>query len=468
MMQTADKLALFGGAPAVQHIAPHPSILGEADVAAAADVIRGGVLSGYIGAPGDAFMGGPRVRAFEAQCAAHFGVKHALAVNSWTSGLVCAVGAIGIEPGDEVITTPWTMAATATAVLHWAGVPVFADIDRSTFNICPRSVEKLITPRTKAVIAVDIFGQSADMQALRSICTRHGIKLLSDCAQAPGALHHGQPAGTLADIGGFSLNYHKHIHCGEGGVLVTNDDRYAQRLALIRNHAEAVVHSDSPAELCNLLGHNFRLGEIEAAIAAVQLPQLAARVALRQQAAAALNAGLAGLPGLAPPAVLPGNTHAYYIYGLQLDTARLGLSRDRLLQALRAEGVPGIVGSYQNLHLLPLFRHRIAYGTQGFPWKGAPQGDSLVTYGPGLCPVAEDLHSRSFMGLALGQFAHGPQDVAQIVAAFKKVWMHRALLRDSTPAAVTTAAATAAAAAATAAATAKDGVPQRTSAALPA
>jgi len=426
-----NTLALFGGTPAITHLAPHPSLLGEDDVAAAAEVIRGGVLSGYIGAPGEAFMGGPRVRAFEAQCAAYFGVKHAIAVNSWTSGLVCAVGAIGIEPGDEVITTPWTMAATATAILHWAGVPVFADIDRATCNIDPASVERLITTRTRAVIAVDIFGQSADMAALRAICDRHGLKLLGDCAQAPGAFQHGKPAGTLADIGGYSLNYHKHIHCGEGGVLVTNDDRYAHRLAMIRNHAEAVVQSDDPVELANLLGHNFRLGEIEAAIAAVQLPLLAERVAMRQQAAAELHAGLAGLPGLTTPAVLPGNTHVYYIYSLQMDTARLGISRQQLLAALRAEGVPGLVGSYQNLHLLPLFRHRIAYGTGGFPWTGTAHGDSPVTYGPGLCPVAEDLHSRSFLGLAMGQFAHGPNEVAQIVAAFRKVWRQLDALRGA-------------------------------------
>ncbi len=434
-MNAESTLALFGGKPVITEPLPHPALLGEADVAAATEVIRGQVLSGYIGAPGEAFMGGPRVRAFERQCAEYFGVKHAIAVNSWTSGLVCAVGAIGIEPGDEVITTPWTMAATATAILHWAGIPVFADIDRASFNICPDSVERLITPRTKAVIAVDIFGQSADMVRLREICNRHGLKLLNDCAQAPGALHHGQMAGTLADIGGYSLNYHKHIHCGEGGVLVTNDDSYARRLQLIRNHAEAVVKSEDPTELCNLLGHNFRMGEIEAAIAGVQLTHLKERVAQRQQAAAALNAGLSDLPGLATPAVLPGNTHAYYIYGLQLDTTRLGVDRERIAQALRAEGVPGVVGSYQNLHLLPLFRHRIAYGTQGFPWKGAPGGDSSVTYGPGLCPVAEDLHSRSFLGLAMGQFGNDGQAVNLIVAAFQKVWSQLDTLRTAVPAA---------------------------------
>ena len=432
MPPSAPTLALFGGEPTITRALPPPPSMGQADIDAASAVIRSGVLSGYIGAPGEACMGGERVREFESRAAAYFGVEHAIAVNSWTSGLVCAVGAIGIEPGDEIITTPWTMAATATAILHWNGIPVFADIDRQTYNIDPACVERLITPRTKGILAVDIFGQSADMVALRAIAERHGLKLLGDTAQAPGARHFEHAAGTLADIGGYSLNYHKHIHCGEGGVLVTNDERYARRLALIRNHAEAVVQSDDPLELCNLLGFNFRLGEIEAAIACVQLGQLAPRVALRQQAALALNAGLTELPGLSTPFVAAGNSHVYYIYALQLDTARLGLTRAQILQALRAEGVPGLVGSYQNLHLLPLFRHKIAYGSQGFPWN-SPYCSHQGSYGPGLCPVAEDLHSRSFLGLALGQFAHGPDEVAQVVAAFRKVWGQLDTLRQALP-----------------------------------
>jgi perosamine synthetase len=256
--------------------------------------------------------------------------------------------------------------------------------------------------------------------------------LLGDTAQAPGTFHHGAHTGTLADIGGFSLNYHKHIHCGEGGVIVTNDDRLARRAALIRNHAEAVIDSDQPQELANLLGFNFRLGEIEAAIASVQLEHLDARVAARQRAAALLDAGLSDLPGLTTPAVLPGNTHAYYIYGLQVDPMRLGVERGAILDALRAEGVPGLVGSYQNLHLLPMFRHRIAYGSGGFPWRHAG-GDSPVRYGPGLCPVAEELHGRTFLGLALGQFSNAPDDIARVVRAFRKVWAHLPALRAAMP-----------------------------------
>lgn len=414
-------LAIHGGTPVISGPMAHFKSVGEDEVAAVSEVIRSGVLSAYIGAPGPGFMGGTQVRQFERQAAEYFGVKHAVAVNSWTSGLIAAVGAIGLEPGDEIITTPWTMAATATAILHWNGIPVFADIDPETFNICPKSVEKLITKRTKAIIAVDIFGQSADIPALRKLADQHGLKLLCDTAQAPGAKVGERFTGTFADIGGFSLNYHKHIHCGEGGVLVTNDDRLAERLCLIRNHAEAVIRSEDPAELCNMLGYNFRIGEIEAAIASVQLTKLAARVESRQRIAAELNAGLSSLPGLKVPKVVEGATHVYYVYGITIDVEALGVPRAPIVDALRAEGVPALMAGYQNLHLLPMFRHKIAYGTKGFPWN-SPYCTNDIQYGPGLCPVAEKLHSETFIGLNVCINELPPEDVLLIVAAFHKVW----------------------------------------------
>jgi len=416
-----DILAIHGGTPVISGPMTHFKSVGEDEVTVVSEVIRSGVLSAYIGAAGPGFMGGTQVRKFERQAAEYFGVKHAIGVNSWTSGLIAAVGAIGLEPGDEIITTPWTMAATATAILHWNGIPIFADIDSETFNICPKSVETLITKRTKAIFAVDIFGQSADIPALRELADRHGLKLLCDTAQAPGGKVGERFTGTFADIGGFSLNYHKHIHCGEGGVLVTNDDRLAERLCLIRNHAEAVIRSDDPAELCNMLGYNFRMGEIEAAIASVQLTKLAARVASRQRIAAELNAGLSSLPGLKVPKVVEGATHVYYVYGITLDVAALGVPRVRIVDALRAEGVPSLMAGYQNLHLLPLFRHKIAYGTKGFPWT-SPYCSSDIQYGPGLCPVAEKLHSETFIGLNVCMNELPPEDVSLIVAAFRKVW----------------------------------------------
>jgi perosamine synthetase len=418
---TDSKLALLGGSPVITAPLQGFHSIGEDEVAVASEVIRGGVLSAYIGAPGPGFMGGIQVRRFEKQAAEYFGVNHAIGVNSWTSGLIAAVGAIGIEPGDEIITTPWTMAATATAILHWNGIPIFADIEPDTFNICPSNVERLITKRTKAILSVDIFGQSSNIPALRALADRHGLKLLCDTAQAPGAKVGEYFSGTFADIGGFSLNYHKHIHCGEGGVLVTNDDRLAERLCLIRNHAEAVIRSDDANELSNMLGYNFRMGEIEAAIASVQLTKLAQRVESRQRIAAQLTEGLSGLRGIKVPKVVEGATHVYYVYGLTLDIDSLGVSRSRIIDALRAEGVPALMAGYQNLHLLPLFRNKIAYGTKGFPWN-SPYCTSDVQYVPGLCPTAEKLHNETFLGINICLNELPPADVALVVAAFNKVW----------------------------------------------
>ncbi len=427
-MILTDELALHGGTPVItESFAPFVAV-GDEEAEAVAHVVRTGVLSAYIGARGPGFMGGEQVQALELEAADYFCVKHAITVNSWTSGLIAAVGAIGIEPGDEIITTPWTMAATATAILHFNGIPVFADIDPVSFNIDPSKVEQLITPRTRAIMAVDIFGQSADMVALRAIANRHGLKLLSDTAQAPGAFSGTRHAGTLADIGGYSLNYHKHIHCGEGGILVTDDDRLAQRLRLLRNHAEAVIESEQPEDLCNMLGYNFRMGEMEAAIARLQLNKLAPRVASRQHAARRLDEALVELPGLTLPQTMPGNTHAYYVYGMTLDTDLIGISRRQLVAALRAEGVPGLMEGYQNLHLLPLFRNKIAYGTGGFPWHPAVNPGKHA-YGAGLCPIAERLHSQTFLGLSLCLCEFSDDDLARVAQAFHKVWSNLDALR---------------------------------------
>lgn len=424
-----NTLALHGGTPAIaRDLAPFKS-MGRDEEEAAARVVRSGVLSAYIGAPGEMFMGGTEIRAFEKKAAEYFGVKHALGVNSWTSGLIAEVGAIGVEPGDEIITTPWTMSATAMAILHWNAIPVFADIDRRSFNIDPNSVRKLITPRTKAIMAADIFGQTADVAALRAIADEHGLKLLGDTAQAPGARREGDYTGTSYDIGGFSLNYHKHIHCGEGGILVTDDDALAARLALIRNHAESVIKPTARDQLANMIGYNFRMGEIEAAIASVQLDKLEERVADRQRVAAELNAGLGGLAGITTPSVQNGATHVYYVYGMTLDIEALGVSRQSVFDALKAEGVPGLMPGYQTIHRLPIFTEQCAYGTGSFPWSLREAEGRRFAYGSGTCPVAEELNDKNFLGINLCMFQFPSEDVADVVGAFRKVWDNLDLLK---------------------------------------
>lgn len=422
------KLAIHGGPRAIEAPLKRYNPIGAEEADAARKVIDSGILSKFLGTWHEDFYGGPKVREFERACESFFGVAHAVTVNSCTSGLIAAVGAIGIEPGDEVIVSPWTMSASATSILHWNAIPVFADIEAETFNLDPKSVEANITPYTRAILAVDIFGQSAHIDALAAIASRHGLKLISDSAQAPGALYRGRYAGTLSHVGAYSLNYHKHIHTGEGGILVTDDAQLAERMRLIRNHAESVVGDKGETNLANMIGYNFRLGEIECAIGIEQLKKLQRLVATRQHAAGRLTRGLEGLAGLRTPVVRPNCSHVYYIYPMVLDTEALGVSRDRICQALVAEGVEGLGARYVNLHLLPMYQHKMAYGSKGFPWHSDICRRD-VDYRRGICPVAEELNDRSYLGYLMCLNDLGDEDVDLLVAAFRKVWGNMEALR---------------------------------------
>lgn len=414
------ELALFGGPKTIaQPFAKYNSI-GREEIEAGKAVLESGQLSGFYGSWDEKFFGGDKVREFEKDWTKFFGVKHAVTVNSNTSGLIAAVGAIGIDPGDEVIVSPWTMSASATAIVVWNAIPVFADIEDETFNLDPASIERNITPRTRAIMVTDIFGHAADMDAIMAIASKHKLKVIEDCAQAPAARYRGRYAGTIADIGVYSLNYHKHIHTGEGGVCVTNDATLAERLQLIRNHAEAVVAGKGVDDLSNMIGFNFRMTEIEAAIGIEQLKKLKILTAARTNQAARLDAGLANLRGLRTSIVKPGCSHVYYVYPLVYDDTQTGVPREQVVKALRAEGVPASVG-YLNLHLLPMYQQRIAHGRNGFPWS-APFYHGTVSYAKGICPVAEDLHDRRYIGMSMCLFDYTAQDIDLLIGAFRKVW----------------------------------------------
>lgn len=415
-----NTLAINGGEKIISYSSKHYNSIGVEELNAAKQVIESGVLSQFLGAWHTDFYGGPKVLEFEQAWKDYFGVQYAITMNSATSGLIAAVGAVGIEPGDEVIVSPWTMCATATAVLHWNAIPVFADIESKTFCLDPISVEKNITPYTKAILATDIFGHSANIEALRIIANKHQLKLISDSAQSPGAKYKESYAGTFADVAVYSLNYHKHIHTGEGGVVTTNDDGIAERLKLIRNHAEAVVGPMGYTNLANMIGYNFRLGEIECAIGIEQLKKLSGLVDSRRRLAKRLTAGLKNLKGIQLPVELAACTNVYYIYPMVLDTS-LRANREEVYQALIAEGVQGLGKGYQNIHLLPMYQKKIAYGSNGFPWN-SEFCKREVDYQRGICPVAESLHSDSFLGLALCAYDFSESDIDLIIEAFYKVW----------------------------------------------
>jgi perosamine synthetase len=415
-----SELAVFGGNKTIQYDFPLFNTIGKEEELAVQAVMQTGVLSRFLGAWDPDFFGGEKVQAFERAWEAHFRVKHAVSVNSNTSGLMAALGAIGLEPGDEVIVSPWTMSASATAILVWNAIPVFADIEPQTYNLDPKSIEKNISPRTKAIMVTDIFGHAADLDAIMAIAKRHKLKVIEDAAQAPGALYHGQYVGTVADIGVFSLNYHKHIHTGEGGMCVTNDPVLAERMQLIRNHAESVVEGKGVSDLSNMIGFNFRLGEIEAAIGLEQLKKLTRLVEERQQIAEKLKAGLKDLPGLQQPITQIDCSHVYYVFPMIYDQAVSGVHKDKVVRALQAEGVK--VGSrYCNIHLLPMYQKRIAYGSKGYPWV-TPSYTSEVSYKKGICPVAESLQADSYMGIGLCAFKYEDKDIDAVIKAFHKVW----------------------------------------------
>jgi len=418
------KLAINGGKPIREKPFPAYVTIRDEEKRAALEVLDSAVLSKYLGTWSPDFFGGPRVQKLEQEWAQYFGVKHAISVNSATSGLYAAAGAAGVGPGDEVIVSPYTMTASATAALIYGAIPVFADIDLDIFCLTPESIRQHITPYTKAIIAVDIFGHPADMVEIMQIAREHNLIVIEDAAQAPGAKYHGRYAGTLADIGVFSLNYHKTIHTGEGGVVVTDNDDLADRLQLIRNHGEVVVKNKGTPNIVNLIGFNYRMTEIDAAIASEQLKKLEKLVVPRIEAADYLSERLGVLPGITPPVVRQNVRHGYYLYVLRYNAAQTGIPRNRFVAALNAEGIPMVEGYVEPIYLEPVYQKRIAFGNDGFPFT-YPGYKGKVSYDLGICPVTERMHYEEVIYTNVCHAGITRMDLDDIVRAFHKVYDHR-------------------------------------------
>ncbi len=429
------ELAIAGGALTRSIAFPVRQTMGEAEKQAVMEVMESGQLSGFFGSPGPQWLGGPKVKEFERKWAEKYGFAHAISVNSWTTGLMTAVGAIGIEPGDEVIVSPYTMSASATAILFYGGIPVFADIDADTFNLNAESIARCLSPRTRAIMVVHLFGQAADMDPIMALARQHGLKVIEDAAQAPGVHYKGRPVGSIGDIGGFSLNYHKHIHTGEGGMLVTDDAQLALRCQLIRNHGENLVEALQVDELTNMLGSNYRLTELQAAIGCAQLDRLDGYLAHRQRLAKYFGQQLASIPGLTAAGIVDGAEHAYYLYPVKYDAAVTGITRSQFVRAVNAELPPPSIweqtgwveGYVRPLYLAPLYQKKIALGGKGFPWSMNPSID--YAYRHGSCPVVEHLHEEGLIYTPLMREPLGESDVDDFVAAIRKVLSNKTELQ---------------------------------------
>lgn len=434
MPKPSAMLAIDGGTPVRTKPWRENLTLGAEERRAARAVIAEGRLSLFEGSHAPeapfSFWGGPHVQALEGAWCEAYGVAYAVSMNSATSGLIASVGALGLGYGDEVLVSPYTMTAAASCPLVYGALPIFADVDLATGSLDPRSVEARISPRTRAVIVVHQFGIPADMDGIMALARRHQLKVIEDCAQAHGARYRGRPVGTIGDIGVFSLNVNKTIQTGEGGVCVTNDAGIRRRLALIRNHGEAVVGAAGEEDLVNLVGFNFRMTELTAAIALEQLRKLNRLNHLRRALVEQLSASLAHYPGLVPP---PRCSHAsfgrpgcdtcestYYVYPLRVMSATLGFTRGALAGALAAEGVPWSEGYAQPLYLQPLYQRKRAW-KHGYPFA-APVNQAIRTnYEPGACPQAEALAGEQMLVNEYVRPPHTARDVRDIIRAFDKI-----------------------------------------------
>ena len=418
-----SNLAVFGGKPVREKLFDAYNTIGEEEVAAVSEVLRSGVLSKYLGCWHEDFFGGPKVQEFEKMWAQKNEVKYAISVNSNTSGLVAALGAAGIQPGDEVIVSPYTMSASAISCVFWGGIPVFADIDESNFCLSAATILPKITSHTKAILVVHIFGHPVDMDPIMELAKKHNIVVIEDCAQAPFAKYKGRFVGTLGHMGVFSLNYHKHIHTGEGGVITTNDDYYAERCQLIRNHAEAVADAKGVTDYTNLFGFNFRFPEMEAAMGIEQLKKIDGLLESRIKNANFLQKELKGIAYLDP--LIPADIfkHCYYVQPIKyFEEKNHGLSREKYLKAISAElpsscmreKDPLISGGY----VRPLY------------WQGIYQNNKIhfhgndpknYDYSKGLCPVTEKMHTEQVITHEFMRSSMSQEDMEQVAEAFHKV-----------------------------------------------
>lgn len=416
-----DKLAILGGKkvrrkPFVSH-----AIIGKEEKRRVNVVLRSGVLSGFIAKAGDGFLGGRQVREFEDLVKKYFGIKFAISTNSATAALQMAIGACEIGPGDEVIVTPYTMSASATSIIMSNAIPIFVDIDEEDFCIDPEKIRKAITPRTKAIMVVHLFGHPANMDEIMKIARIHNLYVIEDCAQAPGAIYNQKLVGTIGDIGIFSLNQHKTVTCGEGGFAITNNKKLVLKMQLIRNHGEAVLGDTSLNNIINIIGFNYRMTELEAAVSIGQFKRLDFLNRHRINLARYLTKRLSKLKGLVLPTERRGDKHVYFVYPIRIGEKEIGMSRNVLVKALQAEGIPCGAGYVRPIYREPLYQKRVAYGKKGCPFTCSYYKGKAV-YAKGICPVVEKMHKKELIVIAVCRYPHTKKDINDVIAAFEKIF----------------------------------------------
>lgn len=390
----SEKLAINGGEPVRSTVLPYGrQHIDDDDIAAVVEVLQS-----------DWLTTGPKVAEFEQVFAAFVGTKHAVAVSNGTAALHAAIYAAGIGSGDEVIVAPITFAASANCVLYQGGTPVFVDVEPDTLLIDPQKVEAKITDKTRAIIAIDYAGHPCDYDALNEIASKHNLIVIDDAPHAIGGTYKGRSVGSLADLNTFSFHPVKHMTTGEGGMITTENDEFAQRMRVFRNHGITTDHRQRSEtggffyEMVNL-GYNYRITDFQCALGITQLRKVPESVAKRQQIAAMYNVAFADIGYVNPLGIKSDVSHAYHLYMVRFDTKKLGVDRATIFKALRAENI-GVNVHYIPVHLHPYYQEKL--GT-----------------GPGLCPVAEAGYEQLVTLPMFPQMDEG--DVDDVVRAIHKL-----------------------------------------------
>jgi perosamine synthetase len=378
-------------------------------------------LNAMLEQPALFYWKGPQTSALIERVQHHHPMKHVMTCSSGTAALHIAVAAAGIGPGDEVITTGITDQGTVVGILFQQAVPVFADLEPDTANLSVEAVERAITPRTKAIIAVHLTGNPCDLHGLKALADRHQLVLIEDCAQAWGAKHRGRPVGTVGHIACFSLQNSKHVTCGDGGVVGSNDERFGPLLQRFGDKGMDRLAA-KPFDSTSVLGTNYRMSEPQAAVAAAQMDRLESIAAKRARLGGLLTQGISGRRGIIAPRVHPEDRATCWFYMFMLDPERLTCSRQDFARALQAEGAPASAGYISMpLYKLPLFQQHAFFAGR---WPVKELGLTTMDYTKVSCPVAESILARC-MRITLHE-AMSETYINEVAGAVRKVAQHYA------------------------------------------
>jgi len=364
--EPVEKLAMEGGEKAVKAAVKKPVRWGEPELAQFTEMLKQDSLI---------YWKAPQTTLLTKRFQEHSRLKHVMTCSSGTAALHIAVATAGIAPGDEVITTPFTDIGTVIGILFQQAVPVFADLEPHTYQISARTIEPLITPRTKAIIGVHLGGNPSELAALASLAEKRGLLLIEDCAQAWGAQYAGKPIGTVGQIACFSLQTSKQITSGEGGIVASNDDRFGP---MLHRYGDKGADRAMPKFLTDRLATNYRMSELQAAFAAAQMTRLEGIASKRSALGNLLTAELRGTKGISLPQVGEGNRCTYWHYMLRLERENLRCTRTQFVKAAAAEGVPLSDGYIPVLlHQMPLFQQHAFFAGR---WPIKEMGLTTMDY----------------------------------------------------------------------------------------